>query len=86
VVPSAEASRFFGLANIGTMGSAAVAGLLSPLVDIGNRLQANAGYVMMLVVSAVASLAGLWVVGRLPANERRLYGRRPEAVTNTDDG
>jgi len=67
VVPGAEAGRFFGLANVGTMGSAAVAGLLGPLVDFGNRQQPGAGYGLALTASAVAALAALLVVRRIAA-------------------
>jgi MFS family permease len=70
VVPAAEAGRFFGLANVGTMGAAAAAGLLGPLVDIGNRQQPGAGYGLALTVSSVAALAALLVVRRFAASRR----------------
>lgn len=38
LAPPAEAARFMGLANIGTAGAAAAAGLLGPLVDAANFL------------------------------------------------
>jgi MFS family permease len=71
VVPPAEAGRFFGLANVGTMGAAAVAGLLGPLVDLGNRQEPGAGYGIALTAAALAALAALQVVRRLAAAERR---------------
>jgi hypothetical protein len=52
---------------VGTMGSAAVAGLLGPLVDIGNRQQPGAGYGLALTASSVAALAALLVVRRITA-------------------
>jgi MFS family permease len=65
VVPGAEAGRFLGLANFGTMGAAAVAGLLGPLVDIGNRQEPGAGYPVALTAAALAALGALRVVRRL---------------------
>ena len=38
LAPPEEAARFMGLANFGTAGGAAAAGLLGPLVDWGNSL------------------------------------------------
>jgi MFS family permease len=67
VVPGVEAGRFLGLANIGTMGAAAAAGLLGPLVDLGNRQQPGAGYGLALTASAVAACAALLVVRHIPA-------------------
>jgi MFS family permease len=69
VVPQAEAGRFFGLANVGTMGSAAAAGLLGPLVDLGNKGVPGAGYTVALTAASVASLAALAVVRRLAPAE-----------------
>jgi hypothetical protein len=65
-VPRAEAGRFFGLANVGTMGAAAVAGLLGPLVDVGNARSPGAGYTVALTAAALASLGALAVVRRTP--------------------
>lgn len=66
VVPLAEAGRFFGLANVGTMGAAAVAGLLGPLIDLGNAWSPGAGYTVALTAAALASLAALVVLRRAP--------------------
>jgi hypothetical protein len=65
-VPRAEAGRFFGLANVGTMGAAAVAGLLGPLVDVGNAQSPGAGYAVALTAAALASLGAAAVVRRTP--------------------
>jgi MFS family permease len=73
VAPPAEAGRFLAVANVGTMGSAAVAGLLGPLVDVGNQQRPGAGYVIALAAAALAALAALRVV-------RRLEGTRPGSV------
>lgn len=54
LVPPSEAARFFGLANLGTAGAAAAAGLFGPLVDWGNGVTAGAGYSALFVMSALA--------------------------------
>ena len=54
LAPPAEAARFFGLANIGTAGAAAAAGLFGPLVDWTNSLASGAGYSVIFVLSALA--------------------------------
>jgi MFS family permease len=56
LVPREEAGRFFGLANIGTTGALAAAGLFGPLVDGFNRLGTGTGYVALFVASALAFL------------------------------
>ena len=63
LTPPEEAGRFFGLANIGTAGAAAAAGLLGPLVDWGNRTDADAGYTALFSAAALA-FAGSAVVLR----------------------
>jgi MFS family permease len=54
LAPVDEAARFFGLANIGTAGAAAAAGLLGPLVDWGNAAAPGAGYTALFVAAALA--------------------------------
>ncbi|MGA7730850.1 MAG: MFS transporter [Chloroflexia bacterium] len=52
LVPPQEAARFFGLANIGTAGAAAVAGLAGPLVDWANGAQTGLGYTALFLFAA----------------------------------
>jgi MFS family permease len=52
VVPPEEAARFMGLANFGTAGAAAVAGLAGPLVDWGNGVSGGSGYIALFAVAA----------------------------------
>jgi len=67
VVPRDESARFLGLANVGTAGAAAAAGLLGPLVDVGNAASPGRGYTaLFLAVSIVFVLSGLTIRG-LPA-------------------
>ncbi len=68
LVPPQEPARFFGLANIGTAGAAAAAGLFGPLVDWANTLYPGAGYPALFVVAALASaLSALALLGVDPA-------------------
>lgn len=57
VTPEGEGARFFGLANIGTAGAAAVAGLFGPLVDWGNASAPGMGYTALFVVAGLACAA-----------------------------
>jgi MFS family permease len=57
LAPPAEAARFLGLANIGTAGAVAAAGLFGPLVDGLNNTTPGTGYLALFVVGA--ALAGL---------------------------
>jgi MFS family permease len=52
LVPAHESARFFGLANIGTAGAAAVAGLSGPLVDWANGAQPGLGYTTLFLFAA----------------------------------
>jgi MFS family permease len=54
LVPPAEAARFMALANFGTAGAAAAAGLFGPLVDWANGRNLGAGYTLLFVLAAVA--------------------------------
>jgi MFS family permease len=60
LAPEAEPARFLALANFGTAGAVAAAGLFGPLVDGLNRAAPGAGYVALFVSGAVlAALSGL---------------------------
>ena len=78
LAPEDEAARFMGLANIGTAGAAAVAGLAGPLVDWGNAMGPGIGYDALFVLAALAfggsalALRGIARVDRrLPLMEAR---------------
>ena len=62
LAPPHEAARFFGLANLGTAGAAAVAGLFGPLVDWANGLTPGAGYSALFVMAALAFAASAVVL------------------------
>jgi MFS family permease len=60
LAPPAEAGRFLGLANFGTAGAVAAAGLFGPLVDGLNKATPGIGYSALFMVAAgLAVLSGL---------------------------
>ncbi len=82
VAPPAEAARYFGLANVGTAGAAAAAGLFGPLVDWANNRWPDGGYNVLFVVAAllfVASVSPLVPTRRRLGRERR--GEHDDAAT-----
>jgi MFS family permease len=54
VVPKDEAARYFGIANFGTAGSAAAAGLFGLLVDSVNSLTPGSGYSSLFIAATLA--------------------------------
>ena len=57
MAPPSEAARFFGLANIGTAGAAAAAGLFGPLLDWTNSVAPGAGYSSLFMLCALSFVA-----------------------------
>lgn len=66
LVPPAEAGKYLGLSNLATAGSGAIARLLGPAIDLGNRFSHNAGYMGLFVVATLAALGALALTTRLP--------------------
>jgi MFS family permease len=62
LAPQGEAARFLALANFGTAGAAALAGLFGLLIDLGNRLAAGAGFIALFAAAATAFIASALVV------------------------
>jgi len=60
LVPKQEASRFFGLANFSTAGSAAAAGLFGLLIDGANRVAPGAGFSILFLAAALAFVLSLF--------------------------
>ncbi|HEX8600739.1 MAG TPA: MFS transporter [Chloroflexia bacterium] len=60
LVPVAEAARFFGLANFGTAGAAAAAGLVGPLIDWANTAQPGLGYTALFLFAAASFAVSGW--------------------------
>lgn len=69
--PSAEAGRFLAIANFGTAGAAAVAGIFGPLIDFGNQLGSSTGYTLLFAASAMAFLGSCYAAMRLTPLEQR---------------
>jgi MFS family permease len=76
LAPPAEAGRFLGLANFGTAGAVATAGLFGPLVDSFNNATPGRGFAALFVVAAaLAVLSGLAAQlsrGQAPGAQRSL--------------
>jgi len=53
LVPKNEPARFFGLANIGTAGAAAAAGLFGPLIDGLNTARPGLGYPALFAAASL---------------------------------
>lgn len=64
VVPADEAARHLGLANLGTAGAMAAAGLLGPVMDVANRLGRGWGGTVLLLIAACAMAAAAVVATR----------------------
>jgi MFS family permease len=76
LVPKDQPARFFGLANFGTAGAAAAAGLFGPLIDWTNRLIPGMGFSVLFVAAALAFLASILPLkNRLKENGVR-YGNK----------
>jgi MFS family permease len=87
VVPRVESARFFGLANVGTAGAAAAAGLFGPLVDVGNAASPGRGYTaLFLAVSVVFVLSGLPIRGLSARMSPVRPPRRAEPMEAGDGG
>lgn len=54
VVPKDEAARYFGIANFGTAGSAAAAGLFGLLVDSVNQSSPGSGFSALFIAATLA--------------------------------
>ena len=73
-IPRTEAARFMGIANIGTAGAAAVAGLFGPVIDVSRALVPGLGYAAVFVSAAVAFVVTLLVVRPLVESRRSTLG------------
>jgi MFS family permease len=80
LTPPSEGGRFLGLANVGTAGAAAAAGLFGPLVDWGNGFAPGAGYSVVFVFSALAFVASLISLRRAGRLHRQLATKQVPEV------
>jgi MFS family permease len=67
LAPPAEAGRFMGLANFGTAGAVAAAGLLGPLIDGINLARPGLGYPALFAASASLFLASALALRKVSA-------------------
>jgi Na+/melibiose symporter-like transporter len=58
LVPRGEEARYLGLTNLATAGGAALARLIGPLIDFGNRQSPNLGYWLMLLACFIYFIIG----------------------------
>jgi MFS family permease len=63
--PREEAGRFLALANFGTVGAAAAAGIFGPVIDFGNQFGSGTGYSLLFVAAAAAFLLSSLAVQRI---------------------
>ncbi|HEY9089409.1 MAG TPA: MFS transporter, partial [Anaerolineaceae bacterium] len=62
IAPAGAGGKFMGLANIGTAGASAAAGLFGPLVDAANRASPNSGFLVVFGLAALITLSSLLVL------------------------
>jgi MFS family permease len=64
LVEGAHAGRLLGIANIGTAGAAAAAGLFGPVIDLVNTAAPGTGFTVAFFAAALLAAAGALVGGR----------------------
>jgi MFS family permease len=67
LVPAEQAAHFFGLANFGTAGAAAAAGLFGPLIDWANGQAGGSGYTLLFGLAAVLFVATILPLRKVAA-------------------
>jgi MFS family permease len=75
--PPEEAARFLALANFGTVGAAAVAGLFGPLIDFGNQFASGMGYNLLFMTAAVVFLASSFVAQHIEVKQTLKHAVQP---------
>jgi len=76
LAPPTEVGRFLAIANFGTAGASAAAGLLGPLIDWANTGTDGAGYSVLFVMAAFAFLASAIVLRGVNVAQRRVAPSR----------
>lgn len=77
VMPRGKSAQFYGLANIATAGSSALAGLFGPLSDAASALLPAGSYAVTFGLAALIGLSALLVLPRLSGREKSRAGRGP---------
>lgn len=81
VVPAARAGRLLGLANVGTAGAAAVAGLFGPVADVARAAFPGSGYASVFIGAVVPIALSIIVARPLSRLESpRPHSARPPSV------
>jgi MFS family permease len=76
LVPKNESARFFGLANFSVAGSAAVAGLFGPVIDLVDRVLPRQGFTVLFILSSMAFVASAFPLKEMLLEEIRDVRRR----------
>lgn len=71
LVPGRQAGLFLGLTNLSTAGSAALAGVGGPLIDLFNALRPRLGYTMLLLTVCLYFLIGAALVMKVREPQHR---------------
>jgi len=83
LVPKNGAARFFGLANFSTAGSAAVAGLFGPIIDLVEHIFPGVGFSVLFILASIAFLASaLPLKGSLFKEDGEKYGNKRKIRSN----
>lgn len=76
LAPPTEVGRFLAIANFGTAGASAAAGLVGPLIDWANTGTDGAGYSVLFVMAAFAFLASAIVLRGVNVAQRTVAPSR----------
>jgi MFS family permease len=83
VVPKDESARFFGLANFGTAGAAAAAGLFGPVIDGVDRILPGMGFSVLFILASLAFLTSILPIKGSVINENgEKYGNKRKIRSN----
>lgn len=80
LAPPPDAGRLLGVANLGTAGAAAAAGIFGVLIDAGNRAHPGQGYALAFGVAAACALAGGVIAWRIRPSRLAMSYRVPQEV------
>jgi MFS family permease len=75
--PPEEAARFLALANFGTAGAAAVAGIFGSLIDFGNQFASGTGYNLLFITAAAVFLTSSLVVKCIESKQTLEHAVQP---------
>ena len=87
LVPKEQSARYFGLANFGTAGAAAVAGLFGPLMDWADGFVPGSRFSVLFFAAALAFIASAFpLVYKLPKEVRNVGERtKNQGEVRTDN-